>query len=144
MGDARIAQMARHVEKLLYGGGAGNLERTRVLWAAVLERPAIRRLFNLDGPSEAKMVAAARASMAHAKQVCCRPLCAAFCATPRVLAALATALALAPSPFALALAFANLANLDLAALALMCTPLPPLDTPPLPLAWLATTRPCLT
>merc|ERR1740124_953036 len=69
VGDARIAQMARQVEKLLYGGGAGNLERTRVLWAAVLERPAIRRLFNLDGPSEAKMVAAARASMAHAKQV---------------------------------------------------------------------------
>lgn len=69
VGEARIAQMARQLEKLLYGGGAGNVERTRVLWAAVVERPAIQRLFNLTAPSEAKMAAAAKASMAHAKQV---------------------------------------------------------------------------
>ena len=66
--EARIAQMARQLERLLYGGGAGNLERTRVLWAAVVERPAIQRLLNLTAPSEAKMAAAAKASMAHAKQ----------------------------------------------------------------------------
>ena len=66
--EARITQMARQLERLLYGGGAGNLERTRVLWAAVVERPAIQRLLNLTAPSEAKMAAAAKASMAHAKQ----------------------------------------------------------------------------
>lgn len=66
--EARIAQMARQLERLLYGGGAGNLERTRVLWAAVVERPAIQRLLSLTAPSEAKMAAAAKASMAHAKQ----------------------------------------------------------------------------
>ena len=69
VGEARIAQMARQLEKLLYGGGGGNLERTRLLWAAVVERPAIQRLFNLTAPSEAKMAAAAKAAMAHAKQV---------------------------------------------------------------------------
>ena len=42
VGDARIAQMARQVEKLLYGGGAGNLERTRVLWAAACHPEAVQ------------------------------------------------------------------------------------------------------
>jgi len=67
--QARINQMAREVERLLYGGGGGSVERTRVLWAAVVERPAVQRLFNLTDPSEAKMADAARMAMAHAKKV---------------------------------------------------------------------------
>ena len=69
VGEGRINQMARTIERVLFGGGGGSLERTRLLWAAVVERPAIQRLLTLTEPSGRKQRDAARLALAHAKSV---------------------------------------------------------------------------
>jgi hypothetical protein len=43
----RINQLAEHVQVVLCGGGHGDLHRTQLLLAAVLDRPVVQRL--LDG-----------------------------------------------------------------------------------------------
>jgi hypothetical protein len=42
----RINQLAEHVEVVLCGGGHGNLHRTQLLLAAVLDRPVVQRLLD--------------------------------------------------------------------------------------------------
>jgi hypothetical protein len=42
----RINQLAEHVEVVLCGGGHGDLHRTQLLLAAVLDRLVVRRLLD--------------------------------------------------------------------------------------------------
>jgi hypothetical protein len=59
----RINQLAAHVEMMLFGSGAGDLSRTQLILAAVLDRPVVQRLLANRWQSP-KAAAAAEASKA--------------------------------------------------------------------------------
>lgn len=68
--DRRVDQLAKHLELQLFGAGAGKIDRTKLLVAALLRRPAVQRLLrNKQDVHEEKLALVAKAMLAKAKHV---------------------------------------------------------------------------
>ena len=50
----RVNQFAKHIEAVILGAGAGDLGRTQIMLAAVLDRPAIQRMLSVHGSIEVR------------------------------------------------------------------------------------------
>ena len=72
LSDRRIDQLAEHLEQQLFGAGAGEIGRTKLLAMALLERPAVQRLLQShetraqrDQKVAMKLIESAKATLAH-------------------------------------------------------------------------------
>ena len=50
----RVNQFAQHIEAVILGAGAGDLGRTQIMLAAVLDRPVIQRMLSVHGSIEVR------------------------------------------------------------------------------------------
>ena len=69
LSDRRVDQLACHLEEQLFGAGGGSISRTRLLAAALLQRPAVRRALAKQSETCAeKLARTALAMLDHVKQ----------------------------------------------------------------------------
>ena len=64
----RINQLAKHIEAVLFGAGRGDLERTQLLLAAVLDRPVVQRLLSAGAPQSLKAIAVSKQMLESARK----------------------------------------------------------------------------
>ncbi|KOO35924.1 hypothetical protein Ctob_015561, partial [Chrysochromulina tobinii] len=64
----RVNQLAQHIEAVLFGAGRGDLERTQLLLAAVLDRPVVQRLLGAGAPQTLRAIEVSRALLASARE----------------------------------------------------------------------------
>ena len=71
IGGRRINQLAEHIEKVLFGSGQGDVSRTQLILAAVLDRPVVQRLLKgkWQSANEAKVAQVSGAMLANARHV---------------------------------------------------------------------------
>ena len=62
-------RLVRHLETILFGSGVGEVFRTKLLLAALLERPTVRSLLGSDAPRTKRMVETASAMLLSARAV---------------------------------------------------------------------------
>ena len=63
-----VNRLAQHIEAVLFGAGRGDLERTQLLLAAVLDRPVVQRLLGAGGPQTLRAIEVSRAMLASARE----------------------------------------------------------------------------
>ena len=66
---AQFNTLLRHLETILYGSGVGDIYRTKLLLAALLERPAVRHLLGSNVPRTQRMQETAQAMLLSARHV---------------------------------------------------------------------------
>ena len=64
----RINQLAQHIEAVIFGAGDGNLERTQLLLAAVLDRPVVQRLLGAGAPQSLKAISVSKQMLEAARE----------------------------------------------------------------------------
>jgi hypothetical protein len=64
----RVNQLTQHIEAVLFGAGRGDLERTQLLLAAVLDRPVVQRLLGAGAPQTLRAIEVSRALLASARE----------------------------------------------------------------------------
>eukprot|EP00962_Isochrysis_galbana_P023031 scaffold6910_cov136-Isochrysis_galbana.AAC.4 len=71
IGQRRINQLAEHIELMLFGSGQGDVNRTQLILAAVLDRPVVQRLLKgrWQDAKEAKVAAVSAAMLENARAV---------------------------------------------------------------------------
>lgn len=65
----RINQLAKHIEAVIFGAGRGNLERTQLIMAAMLDRPVVQRLLGAKAPQSLKAVHASKKMLESARDM---------------------------------------------------------------------------
>ena len=63
-----VNRLAQHIEAVLFGAGRGDLERTQLLLAAVLDRPCVQRLLGAGAPQSLKAIACSKVMLQTARQ----------------------------------------------------------------------------
>eukprot|EP00966_Prymnesium_polylepis_P084801 1963111-Prymnesium_polylepis.1 len=65
----RVNQLAAHIEREIFGAGAGDINRTQLLVLALLDRPALRALLGKHAPTSQKAISVAAAMLENARGV---------------------------------------------------------------------------
>ena len=69
IGDRHSRRLVEHVEAVLFGAGAGQFRRTKLLLTAILQRPAVRAVLELEAPETAKKLKACQAMISTARSM---------------------------------------------------------------------------
>ena len=67
--NVRINQLTRHIEAVIFGTGRGNLERTQLIMAALLDRPVVQRLLGAKAPEALKAIEASKRMLESARSM---------------------------------------------------------------------------
>lgn len=67
--ERRVDWLAEHLEQQLFAAGAGQVDRSKLLLAALLKRPAVQRLLGRRDAAGEKLAQATAAMLDHAKAV---------------------------------------------------------------------------